>query len=195
MDAPLDDRAPEGAVDGSVLPGTSPGRGARAFALAFSALFLVPHVVVVVAGRESYPWTCAPMFAHHLTRGEMRYAFRYVVEGPEGGRGLDYDDLGLAARRSWRFFFAYVYGSAERGYPVHEVGPDAPADFARRVGDHMRDVLVLARRTVPRRVAGATALRLEIDHHAADGRVVATTVVGRFDIAADSFVHDPEPPR
>jgi hypothetical protein len=157
------------------------------------ALLVAPNLWVTIAGTELFPWTCAPMFAHHLGRDENRFAFRMLAETADGTQTeLRWRDLDLQARRTGRLFFARFYGSAEPGYPIHDIGADTPAAFAARLGEFLAAVAARARSRCPDRIAGATGIVLVLDRVAPDHRTTGTRTIGRFDLARGGFTHQPE---
>lgn len=158
-----------------------------------AAAVLAPQVAVSVAGSERFPWTCAPMFAHHVRADEDLYAFRFLAETAEGRcTEIRWRDVGLQAKRSGRVFFARCYGSAEPWYPVHAIAGDTPEAFAGRLAAFLSGLHELAERRCPERVADATGILLVLDRIDPAGRKTGTRELGRWDRASGAFLHFPQ---
>lgn len=164
-----------------------------AFAIVAAIALVGPQVVVSVAGTELFPFTCAPMFAHHLGRDEELYAFRFHAETPAGVRtAIRWEDVGLQSVRGARLYFARVHGSADAAYPVRAIPGDTPDAYAERAAAFFEGFVELARRACPERLAGANAVVVSLERIDASGRVTGTRDLGRFEPRSRVFTPTPQ---
>lgn len=95
--------------------------------------FVLTHVYVVIAGIESYPLTCAGMFAEQVTPATPRYVMQLTGDDGQGGEPylVPFSDIG-ASRRN---FFIHAYGSASPNTCHPYFANDTPEAFSKRVSD------------------------------------------------------------
>ncbi|KAF0242106.1 MAG: hypothetical protein FD180_4089 [Planctomycetota bacterium] len=132
---------------------------------ALASIFICAVLGVVGAGAllrvESWPLTCAPMFANHVEPDGARYSFRFISVDQSGKeRELPSSAGGLPELRLKRVFFAKYYGSVDPGYEYGGIADDTPAKFEARMTAFFACFADEARKdgALP---AGTLAIRLE----------------------------------
>lgn len=82
---------------------------------------------------ENWPFTPAPMFAHYVGPETPRYRFIFKADLDDGtSKEVGYPSVGA----NWslmRFFFKYIYGSAEPGSVFNVFPNDSKSDFEQRL--------------------------------------------------------------
>ena len=75
-------------------------------------IVLLPNIIVVAFGIESFPYTCAPMFGHYIDDSTDLYLFKF--EGINDTTQIDlFDYYGKSEDLFIRHFFSKVYGSTK----------------------------------------------------------------------------------
>ena len=98
------------------------------------AIILVPNLFAIWFGVASFPYTCAPMFAHQVNDQSKLCVFKF--EGSNACRTLDLDDnYGRNEIFFIRYFFSKVYGSADKISPFDTRLSDTNIDFHQRMDD------------------------------------------------------------
>ena len=95
---------------------------------------LLPNLYVVIGGRESFPFTSAPMFGHYV--GETTPLFMFEFRGVQRDGGTMVIDPGWSGRAEAqvvRSFFSKFYGSTEARSPFGEHPDDTPQKLAARL--------------------------------------------------------------
>ena len=71
---------------------------------------LVPNLFVIILGIESFPLTCAPMFAHHINKDTDLYVFKFEGVLSDSTTLNLQDYYGKSERNFMRHFFGRAYG-------------------------------------------------------------------------------------
>lgn len=101
--------------------------------LAVLATLLGLNLTATILGFENWPFTPAPMFAHYIDAETPRYAFEYRAHFENGTEAaLNYPSVGAHWALN-RFFFKYVYGSAEAESVFAEFPQDSVQAFEARL--------------------------------------------------------------
>lgn len=142
------------------MPGDKPSVGLLPGVLV--AVLLGGQVFAIGWGREWWPFTCAPMFAHPATPDTITYEFGYLLHKPTGVVGLQFADLGLAPMFYQRGFFGAFYGSADPRTP--QFGPliHDQKELEEAVGTWMTGLAKVVADRRPDLWRGATAISLVI---------------------------------
>lgn len=109
------------------------GQKLKAAYLIFVALiFAVPNIAVTILGFESFPLTCAPMFAHHIDVDTELYSLKFEGRDPSGALTDLIDHYGKSEVLFERHFFAKVYGSVGSSNPFSDILCDNEELFHQR---------------------------------------------------------------
>jgi hypothetical protein len=104
------------------------------YIIAVFTLVLAPNLFVVIAGIESFPFTQAPMFAHHIDKNSDFYVFKF--EGVTADKEiLNLEKYyGTSERDFVRHFFGKAYGVASGINPFsNKLGEDTKEKFEARM--------------------------------------------------------------
>ncbi len=108
------------------------------YAVLIWSLVLLPNIFAIVFGVASFPFTCAPMFAHQVNKDTQLCIFKF-----EGSNACKTVDLGDKYGRNEiffvRYFFSKVYGSSEPVSPFDTRFSDNRADFQQRMNAFFED--------------------------------------------------------
>ncbi|AXP82435.1 hypothetical protein CJ739_3373 [Mariniflexile rhizosphaerae] len=96
------------------------------------ACFLIPNLLVIIFGIESFPYTCAPMFGHYINKDTKFYLFK--LEGVKDSKSIDLTKyLGKSDDLFMRHFFSKVYGSTDAISPFTNKFSESKSDFQERM--------------------------------------------------------------
>lgn len=102
------------------------------------AIVLVPNMFAIYFGVASFPYTCAPMFAHQVNGDSKLCVFKF--EGSNACKTVDLEDnYGRSEIFFVRYFFSKVYGSSEAISPFDTRLSDSNQDFQRRMNHFFED--------------------------------------------------------
>lgn len=108
------------------------------YAVLIWAIVLVPNIFAIYFGVASFPFTCAPMFAHQVNDDSKLCVFKF--EGSNTCKTVDLaDNYGRSETFFIRYFFSKVYGSSEQVSPFATRLSENKADFQRRMNDFFED--------------------------------------------------------
>lgn len=97
-----------------------------------SLFILLPNLFVVVAGIESFPYTCAPMFGHYINENTSLYTLKFEGVNESGATNL-IDYYGKSEVNFIRHFFSKVYGSTKTISPYSNRLSESPDLFNKRM--------------------------------------------------------------
>ena len=108
------------------------------YAIVIWAIVLVPNLFAIYFGVASFPYTCAPMFAHQINDDSKLCVFKF--EGSNACKTVDLEDnYGRSETFFVRYFFSKVYGSADAVSPFDTRLSDNHTDFHQRMNDFFED--------------------------------------------------------
>lgn len=104
------------------------------YAVAIWSIVLLPNIFAIYFGVASFPYTCAPMFAHHIDDESKLCVFKF--EGSNAFETVDLtDNYGRSETFFIRYFFSKVYGSSEPVSPFATRLSENKVDFQHRMND------------------------------------------------------------
>ncbi|RCH55754.1 hypothetical protein DJ568_07685 [Mucilaginibacter hurinus] len=89
--------------------------------------FLVPNIYIICKGKESYPFTPAPMFGHYVGDSTLFYSIEFTANGKNFGT----DHLNNHMVK--RMFFDQVYWSVDPESPLGNFDNDSKQAFENRL--------------------------------------------------------------
>lgn len=108
------------------------------YAILTWAIVLLPNLFAIYFGEASFPYTCAPMFAHQVNDDSKLCVFRF--EGSNACETVDLEDnYGRSEIFFVRYFFSKVYGSSDEVSPFDTRLSDNKEDFHNRMDDFFED--------------------------------------------------------
>ncbi|HEY1025733.1 MAG TPA: hypothetical protein VGE26_11255 [Sphingobacteriaceae bacterium] len=154
------------------------------FAAMVMLLFILPNLAAVIIGRESYPFTPAPMFAHYIGDRSNFYDFAFIAEGDSLETAVvpkhpeHRNELAIK-----RFFFDRIYGSVERNSPLWSNNNDDRNQLETRLNKffstYFKDL----------DGGGYKRIRLEVKQYDHKYAELASHTVGVFDLSTKHFTH------
>jgi len=103
-----------------------------AYLIIVALIFAVPNIAVTILGFESFPLTCAPMFAHHIDVDTKLYSLKFEGMDPNGTLTDLIDHYGKSEVLFERHFFGSVYGSVGSANPFSDILCDNEELFYQR---------------------------------------------------------------
>lgn len=154
----------------------------KIYALCVIIVFIVPNLCSVIKGRESFPFTPAPMFSHYVGDDENFYDFVFTGLGDTVEKVLipthtEHKNQ-LAIKR---YFFDKIYGSVEKNSPLWDNQNDTKEAFEERLSGFFRVYFKNLENN------NIKHIRLEVkqyDHHYFE---ISSHLVGSFDISTKHF--------
>lgn len=161
---------------------------ARAWAWTVSLAFLLPNLWFVFLGRESFPFTSAPMFAHYIGPETPLFYFEFNGVTQEGALlPIAPDKLGRNERLLIRYFFSYVYGSTHPNRVFGLPEGNTPEIFAER----MRRFFRAAYGPLQKRWQGPslTAIQVHLVEIDRARKPIDRRVLGSYSVSDDQYTH------
>jgi hypothetical protein len=147
-------------------------------------VFLLPNLYAVIKGRESYPFTPAPMFSHYIGDTSKFYDFVFIAEGDSFERVVDpahpEHKNQLAIKR---FFFDRVYGSVEKNSPLWDEENDNKEKLEKRMSNFFRVYFKHLQHSNIKRI------RLEVKEYDHNYDALKSHRAGSFLFSTNNFVH------
>ncbi|WP_373518385.1 hypothetical protein [Pricia sp.] len=104
------------------------------YAVLIWTIVLLPNIFAIYFGVASFPYTCAPMFAHQINEDSKLCVFKF--EGSNACKTVDLEDnYGRSETFFIRYFFSKVYGSSESVSPFARRLSENKAAFQHRMND------------------------------------------------------------
>ena len=108
------------------------------YAILIWTVVLVPNIFAIYFGVASFPYTCAPMFAHQVNDDSTLCVLKF--EGSNACRTVDLEDnYGRSEVFFVRYFFSKVYGSSDAVSPFDTRLSDDSKYFQQRMDDFFKD--------------------------------------------------------
>ncbi|MEO6150870.1 MAG: hypothetical protein ABIN95_11745 [Mucilaginibacter sp.] len=99
----------------------------KVFAAFVMLAFLLPNAYTIYQGKESYPFTPAPMFGHYVGDSTHFYSFQFTANG----KPFAPDNLSNLMLK--RMFFDKVYWSVDPKSPLGHFDNDSKPVFEQRL--------------------------------------------------------------
>lgn len=160
----------------------------KILAILVMLLILLPNVASIYLGRESFPYTNAPMFGHYV--GEMAYFYdiKFLIDSSgvterifpsydTPNQSIDYLDQ--------RLFFNSVYGSAEKNPPFGYFNPDTSTAFESR----MSAFFLACFKYLSTEKPTALRVRCEVSQYDNKQHLLSSHTIGYYDILLKRFKH------
>ncbi|SNR96312.1 MULTISPECIES: hypothetical protein [Hymenobacter] len=162
----------------------------KAAAVGVMCAFIGPNLCSIVQGKESFPFTPAPMFAHYIGDDTNFYDIDFV--GTKGQTekalypGLNKNDAHARNYATMRFFLNKIYGSAEAKSPLGYFEQDTKAQFENRMSTFFTHYFATDLATG---AAPVDTIRLEISRYNRRYKLQEKHVVGYYAVQAQKFTH------
>jgi hypothetical protein len=170
----------------------------KVLASSFIVAVLGAQLWAVVDGREDFPTTATPMFAHRVDDDSRRYMFRFRAHRPAATTKkwttLKAKDVRLSDAKLMRAFFARWYGGVGPDSPFDIDGPDDLQAFEARLSEFFRRYVAALKRS---KRAGITEIRLELRRRLKSRRkkrrLGKPLLLGTYDLGTQSYLHTYRP--
>ena len=157
----------------------------KLYAACVKLVFLLPNVYAIINGRESYPFTPAPMFGHYIGDKSLFYDFRFIAEGPAGETPVLPEHPEHKSRLAIkRFFFDRIYGSVEKNSPLWDNEHDDRQEFEQRLSKFFRVYFKDLHN------ADYKSIRLDVKQYNKEYKEVASHIVGSYDLSTQHFTQE-----
>ena len=166
----------------------------KGFAIVVMVAFLVPNLVFIIRGKEDFPFTAAPMFAHYISDHTIFYNFKFIGHTNQDSILLLPAEYGTTSEMmSRRFFFSKVYGSADCPSSFGDFCQDTPQEFENRLSRYFTAYLRVLPKNSDINVKHLRRIDLEVWKYNPDNTVADKHRVGYYDPATQRFTHTWQP--
>lgn len=149
------------------------------------SIVLVPNIFAVAFGVASFPYTCAPMFAHQVNEDSKLCVFKF-----EGSNERETVDLinyyGRSETFFIRYFFSKVYGSSEAISPFDTKLSESREDFQKRMDVFFEDYAVYLAKEKQLSLDRITLKIKQVDKFRND--ISSYETIGYYDIKLKKYV-------
>ncbi len=164
----------------------------KLWAISFMAVILIPNMVSIIAGKESFPYTNAPMFAHYIGPGTNFYDVKFIAADgkkqvqvfPSYGATNYYGHL-----KEMRFFFSKIYGPAEPASPFGYFQNDTPEKLEQR----LTKFFIAYFPYTDSALVTPEIIRLEIEQYNHQNKFLSAHEIGYYDLQKKRFYHTWKP--
>ncbi len=149
---------------------------------------IIPNLYVIFTGRESFPFTQAPMFSHYIGTETHFYDFKFAGDDGNGQKAL-YPSLTYTRTepplyfRTQRLFFK-IYGSAEKNSCFGYYENDSREKFEQRMS-HFFSAYFKYLNTDTSQIH---TIRLIIDQYDRQYHLKERHIAGQYNVASKTFV-------
>lgn len=158
----------------------------RLYAIIIICAFVLPNLYFIVIGRESFPFTQAPMFGHYIGDSTRFYEFSFILEDKGGEKEISPDYVKrhpIAEVALKRFFFGNIYGSVETTSPFGYYKNDTREALEKRMTGFFSAYFKSYSQELPQKI------RLDISRYNREYAFKEKHTVGYYDIQAKKFIH------
>lgn len=147
--------------------------------------FVAPSLYYIIIGRESFPFSQAPMFSHYIGRETKFYDFKYFLVSDSAEKEILPDSYsGFFSKLAInRFFFNEIYGSVEKTSPFGYIKNDNKEKFEAR----MSGFFFAYFQSFKNDVSGI--IRMEVYEYNRKSEFLTMHVIGHYDIRNNNFIH------
>ena len=162
----------------------------KIFAVLIMGVFILPNMYSIIFGREAFPFTPAPMFAHHIGTKTLFYDINFVGQSNKADTilypSLENNAIQYRNFATMRFFLNKVYGSAEAISPLGYFAQDNQAKFEKRMSVFMSNYFRKASTSTNPQI---DTIRLEIKQYNRNYQLQANHIIGYYNTKSKTFKH------
>ncbi|OJY99010.1 MAG: hypothetical protein BGP13_23410 [Sphingobacteriales bacterium 40-81] len=157
----------------------------RIYAILVISAFVIPSFYYIIIGRESFPFSQAPMFGHYIGKETNFYDFKYFLVKDTSEQEIYPDSYGgfFSKIAIKRYFFNNVYVSVEKISPFGYIKNDNKEMFENRMSrfftayfqSHNQDT--------------TSKIRLDVYNYNRNGEFKQKHTIGYYDITNHNFIH------
>lgn len=158
----------------------------RIYAVIVICAFILPNLYYIIIGRESFPFTQAPMFGHYIGDSTRFYEFNFVLESQNGETEVSPDYVKrhpIAQVALKRFFFGHIYGPAEERSPFGFYKNDTKEALEKRMTDFFSAYFTSYSQDT------SAQIRMDVSRYNREYSFKEKHIVGHYDIRAKKFIH------
>ncbi|WP_324583988.1 hypothetical protein [Agriterribacter sp.] len=149
---------------------------------------IIPNLYVIFKGRESFPFTQAPMFGHYIGPKTYFYDFKFIGDNGNGQKIL-YPSLTYSQTESPLYFrtqrlFFKIYGSAEKNSCFGYYQNDSRERFEQRMSRFFSAYFKFLNKDT----SGIQTIRLEIDQYNRQYDLKDSHIVGEYNVISKNFI-------
>lgn len=148
--------------------------------------FLVPNIYVIVKGKESFPFTQAPMFGHYIGPNTLFYNFSFTAQNGEEEK-LVYPSMKRIEKTAYfptmRLFFKY-YGSTELNSPFSYYENDTREAFEKRMSAYFKAYFGYLKKDS----SGFKKIAVDVSQYDRKYTLKEKHAIGYYDIATENFI-------
>ena len=152
------------------------------------ASLIIPNLYIIFTGRESFPFTQAPMFGHYIGPETHFYDFKFTGDNGNSQKIL-YPSLTHSQTepplyfRTQRLFFK-IYGSAENNSCFGYYENDSREKFEQRMSHFFSAYF----KYLNKDTSSIQTIRLEIDQYDRQYNLKNSHIVGEYNVASKNFI-------
>lgn len=157
----------------------------KIYAVFIISAFLIPSLYYIIIGRESFPFSQAPMFSHYIGKETNFYDFKYFLICDSSQKEIYPDSYqGFFSKIAInRYFFNNVYVSVEEISPFGYIKNDNSVQFEKRMSaffqayfqSHKQDTTAI--------------IRIDVYNYNRKYELKEKHIVGHYDINNRNFIH------
>jgi len=156
----------------------------KVYAAFIMLIFLIPNICAIYKGKESYPFTPAPMFGGYIGDSTRFYDFKFIANGISGDTTvlpshIEHDfDLAIS-----RLFFDKCYWSVDPSSPLGVFNDDTPEKFEGRMDKFFSVYFKNLNKD------SIKVIRLTVNEFDRKYKRKQTHTVGYYSLASKKFTH------
>jgi len=156
-----------------------------------AATVLVPNAIVIALGTEDFPFTTAPMFAHHVDPDSTLYAFRFEGVHDDVSEPLPVDQTNLGERELKRQFLSWYYRPMTQTSPFRDLSDQSATRdaFEARMAEFFRPIVEFLH---DERGLDYERVDVFVDIVDARGDLIRSERVGRYEARTSEYIHEYE---
>ncbi len=157
----------------------------KLYAIIVICAFVLPSLYFIIAGRESFPFSQAPMFSHYIGQETNFYDFKYFLEKDSVEKEIYPDSYPghFSKLAISRFFFNNIYVSVEKTSPFGFIKNDNKEKLENRMSrfflayfqSHNHDT--------------SGIIRLDVYKYNRNNELKEKHTIGYYDILHHHYIH------
>lgn len=157
----------------------------KTYAAVVICAFVIPSLYFIIVGRESFPFSQAPMFSHYIGKETNFYDFKYFLVSDTAEQEISPDSYGgyFSKIAISRYFFNNIYGSVEEKSPFGYVKNDNKEKLEKRMTSFF-DAYFKSRFS-----DSASMIRLEVYNYSRNNEFKGKHIIGHYDIHNHNYTH------
>jgi len=158
----------------------------KLIAIIIMLVFILPNAYTIIIGKETYPYTPAPMFGHYIGDETLFYKIKFIAKGPGGEKEvLPLHEEHQNALAISRFFFDKIYGSVEAKTPLGNFADETRGKFKSRMEQFCSVYFAHVKKEDPQ----VDRIDFVVDQFNRNYDLKNTHAIGYYDFLTHQFIH------